>query len=305
MTKLLISVCLCLIFIIGCSKTETTKQKEVNAEKTEKTLKIGLSPEHNIFNQISRYQPLAEYLSKKTGIQINLEILTRYGNIVDNFKELHLDGAFFGSFTYTLAHERLNVEVLARPENFNSISTYYGLIVVRGDSGIKTIEDMKSKIFVFVDKATTAGYLFPLAYFKNNGIKDYKTYLKETYFAGTHEDAIFDVLNKKADIGAAKNTVFNRISFFNKRINNELVIIERSPEVPENSLAVRKDLDSSIKNKLRDALLNMHNDRAGIIILKEFGAQRFIKTIDSDYSGVYKYTKEINLDLTTYDYKNY
>ena len=49
---------------------------------------------------------------------------------------------------------------------------------------------MKGKTFAFVDKATTAGHLLPLAYFKAHGIQDYKTYFKETYFAGTHENAI-------------------------------------------------------------------------------------------------------------------
>jgi len=64
-------------------------------------------------------------------------------------------------------------------------------------------QDMRGKTFAFVDKATTAGYLLPLVYFKENGINDYPTFLKETYFAGTHEDAIYDVLNRKAEITAA------------------------------------------------------------------------------------------------------
>ena len=55
---------------------------------------------------------------------------------------------------------------------------------------------MKGKTFAFVDKATTAGYLLPLAYFKHNGINDYNKFFKKTYFTGTHEDAIYDVLNK-------------------------------------------------------------------------------------------------------------
>ncbi len=100
-----------------------------------------------------------------------------------------MDGAFFGSFTYTLAHAKLGVEAIARPESFDGVSTYHGLIFARKGGHIKGVEDMKGKIFVFVDKATTAGYLLPLSYFKNHGIENYKTYFKETYFAGTHEDA--------------------------------------------------------------------------------------------------------------------
>ncbi len=302
MAKTLILICLCLTIISGCSKTETTSPEEETKEGT--TLLIGLIPEQNIFRQLERYEPLADYLSGKIGVKIELRVLTRYGNIIDNFVSAGLDGAFFGSFTYTLAHAKLGVEVLARPVSIDGTSTYHGLIFVRKDSGIKTPKDMEGKIFAFVDKATTAGYLLPLAYFKKYGIKDYKVYLKERYFTGTHEHAIYDVLNKKADIGAAKNTVFQRFADTDSRITDELVILRRSPDVPENGLAVRKDLDDSIKNKLKIAILNMHNDPDGRNVLKNFGAQRFIETTDDDYSGVYKYIKEINLNLATYDYIN-
>jgi phosphonate transport system substrate-binding protein len=265
---------------------------------------IGLIPEQNIFEQIERYEPLADYLSEMIGINIKLTVLTRYGNIIDNFVSMGLDAAFFGSFTYTLAHAKLGVEAIARPVNIDGTSTYYGLIFARKGGEIKNAEDMKGKIFVFVDKATTAGYLLPLSFFKINGIESYRTYFKETYFAGTHEGAIYDVLNKKADIGAAKNTIYYKLANSDSRIKNEMFVLEKSPEVPENGLAVRKDLDVSIKNKMKDALLNMHNDPDGKKVLGIFGAQRFIETKDDDYSGVYNYAKTINLNLATYDYIN-
>jgi phosphonate transport system substrate-binding protein len=163
---------------------------------------------------------------------------------------------------------------------------------------------MKGKRFVFVDRATTAGYLLPLAFFKAHRIEDYKTFFKETYFSGTHEDAIYDVLNKKADIGAAKNTVFARLAAVDSRVKDELVILARSPGVPENGLAVKKDLDPAIRNKLQEALLNMQNDIQGMNVLKNLGARRFIETTDSDYANVYKYVKQIGLDLSTYQYQN-
>jgi phosphonate transport system substrate-binding protein len=293
--------CLCIALSAGTDNLGATSPLE---QRPEKPLLIGLIPEQNIFKQVERYEPLADYLSEKCKIPIKLKILTRYGNIVSNFVSLGMDGAFFGSFTYALAHRRLGVEVLARPEGFDGTSTYHGLIFVREDSGIRTIREMKGKRFAFVDKGTTAGYLLPLAYFKKHGIRDYKVYLKETYFTGTHEDAIYDVLNKKADIGAAKNTIYKRVSNTDSRITDELVILEKSPDVPENGLAVRKSLDDSLKRRLKEALLHMHDDPIGKKILKSFGARRFIETTDVDYEPVYNYARETNLNLTTYDYMN-
>ncbi|MFI5294929.1 MAG: phosphate/phosphite/phosphonate ABC transporter substrate-binding protein [Thermodesulfovibrionales bacterium] len=301
MPTLFLIICFLLSILTGCTKTETTPPKKVSQEKV---LVIGVVPEQNIFEEMHRYEPLADYLSDKVGAKIKLKALTQYGNVIDNFFSLGLDGAFFGSFTYALAHSKLGLEVLARPEYIDGISTYHGLLFVRKDSGIRTGKDMRGKKFAFVDKATTAGYLHPLAYFEKHGIKNYKTYLSETYFAGTHGDAINDVLNKRADIGAAKNTVFERMAQTDNRIKNELIILDMSPDVPENGLAVRKDLDDSVKKKLKDVLLNMHNDPNGRSVLKNFGAGRFIETTDKDYDPVYKYAKDIGLNLANYDYAN-
>ncbi len=301
MPTLFLIMCFLLSSLTGCTKTETTPPKKLSQEKV---LVIGVVPEQNIFDQMNRYQPLADYLSEKVDAKIKLTVLTEYGNIVDNFFFLGLDGAFFGSFTYALAHSKLGLEVLARPEYFDGVSTYHGLIFVRKDSAIRTAKDMRGKKFAFVDKATTAGYLLPLEYFEKHGIKNYKTYFRETYFAGTHVDAIMDVLNKKADIGAAKNTVYERMAKKDNRIEKELIILEKSPDVPENGLAVRKDLADPIKKKLKDALLNMHSEPNGRSVLTNFGARRFIETTDKDYDPVYKYAKDIGLNLATYDYAN-
>jgi len=60
-TSLLFS--LCILFMIGCGEPETPAPRQPSPEKT---LLIGLTPEHNIFKQIRRYEPLADYLSRKT-----------------------------------------------------------------------------------------------------------------------------------------------------------------------------------------------------------------------------------------------
>ena len=83
-----------------------------------------------------------------------------------------------------------------------------------------------------------------------------------------------------------------------------MAVLARSPDVPENGLAVRKDLDETIKHKLKNMLTNMHTDPEGINILKKFGARKFIETSNDDYESVYRYVRQIGLNLNTYDYIN-
>lgn len=297
----LIAFCMCVAILAGCNDKKAPPVAEQSAGKV---LVIGLIPEQNLFKQMERYDPLAKYLQRRTGYQIKLVVLPRYGNIIEKFAEEGMDGAFFGSFTYALAHAKLGVNVIARPEDIDGRSAYHGLMFVRRDSGIKTAGDMRGKRFAFVDKATTAGYLLPLGYFHEHGIEDYPSYFGETYFAGTHEDAIYDVLNKKADIGAAKNTIFEKLAKSDRRLGKELVILERSPDVPENSLALRGDISGTIRKKLEEVLLSMHADPEGKAVLQSFGARKFLETKDEDFEPVRRYAKNIHLDLTTYNYRD-
>jgi len=292
-------ILLCTVSIISCRNQE--EKKSVNSQP-QQTVKLGLIPEQNIFAQKKRYEPLAAYIFKKTGIKVKLEILSSYGNIIDQFNTLGLDGAFFGSFTAAIAHKKLGVKPCARPEWVDGSSTYYGLIFVRKDSGIRNAADMKGKRFAFVDKATTAGWLLPMYYFKTHGIDDYRSFLKETYFAGTHEGAIYDVLGKEADIGAAKNTVFYRLAAIDPRITDELTILATSPKVPSNGLCFKSDLDDLVQRKIKETLLTMNCDEEGHEVLRRFGATRFIETEEKDYSPVFEYAAQIGLDLKNYDY---
>jgi len=267
-------------------------------------LLIGLIPEMNIFKQKQRFHLLGEYLANKTGVPVEFTILTRYGNIIESFTTDKMDGAFFGSFTGALAIGKLGVVPLARPVNLDGSSTYHGLLLVRKDSGISSAAAMRGKRMAYVDKATTAGYLFPLAYLKEQGIKDAAGFFSETFFTGSHDAAIIAVLDGKADIGAAKHSVYDRIEKENPRIKAELKIIARSPSVPSNGLCVRADLPAALKGKLKRALLDLEADPAGKAVLAEFGAQRFIETTANDYQPVFDMATKAGIDIKNYSYRN-
>jgi len=301
--KILIAV---LLFVVMAATACENKKQPREAKKAlgQQELLIGLIPEQNVFRQRERYLTLRKYLSERLGITVNFTSLSRYGNLLARFSEEKIDGAFFGSFTYALAHSQLGVEPLARPVNLDGTSTYHGYIFVRKDSGIRNVADMRGKRFAFVERATMAGYLFPLAWFRENGIADPHSYLGESFLAGSHDAAIQAVLNKEADIGAAKNTMYDQMAVENPGLQKELVILATSGVVPQNCLAVRKDLDPELKNALRRVLTEMDKDKDGIEALRRFGARGFIETSDGDYEYLYKLSSEVGIDLRHYRYRN-
>jgi phosphonate transport system substrate-binding protein len=265
---------------------------------------IGLIPEMNIFRQKARFRLLGEYLGRKIGVPVRFTILSRYGNILERFEAEEMDGAFFGSFTGALAIERLGVIPLARPVNLDGSSTYHGHLFVRKDSGIRTVADMRGKRMAFVDRATTAGYVFPLAWLRENGIGKHQGFFTEAYFTGSHDAAIDAVLDRKADVGAAKHSVYDRVRKDSARVDAELVVVAESPSVPSNGLCVRRDLEPGLKEAFRNALLQLEHDPEGARILAQIGAIRFIETTAADYQPVLDLARKAGIDLKRYVYVN-
>ncbi len=274
------------------------------AKPPQNKILIGILPEMNVFKQRQRFKLLGEHLSKKTGVTVEFTILSRYGNIIERFTSEKMDGAFFGSFTGALAIKKLGVVPLARPVNLDGSSTYHGYLFVRKDSGIRSVNDMKNKKMAYVDKATTAGYLFPLAYLRENGITDTKHFFSETFFAGSHDAAIHAVLDRKADVGAAKHSIYDRERKHDPRVDNELIILAESPHVPSNGLLVRSGLEEPLKSKLKSVLLALHTDTDGKIVLQQFGALKFIETTAQDYQPVFDMAQKADIDVKTYTYIN-
>jgi phosphonate transport system substrate-binding protein len=271
-------------------------------------LLIGLIPEVNIFKQKARFKLLGEYLGRKTGVALQFTILSRYGNILERFEAERMDGAFFGSFTGALAIERLGAIPIARPVNPDGSSRYHGHLFVRKDSTIRAVADMRGKRMAFVDRATTAGYVFPLAWLRENGVAasdgTVAGFFSEIYFTGSHDAAIDAVLDRAADVGVAKHSVYDRVRKDNARVDAELLVLAESPSVPSNGLCVRKDMDPRLQETLRRALLELDRDPEGTRVLAQFGALRFIETTAADYQPVFELAAKAGIDLKRYQYRN-
>lgn len=291
MRALLIAGTIILLLLAGFTAETCTAEEE---------LLIGLIPEQNIFKQFEHYLPLAEYVQKRTGIKIELTILSRYGDIIDRFTQRGMDGAFFGDLTGALAIKKLSVKPLVKPVRVDGSTSVHGYIIVRKDSGINSVADMRGKVIAFVDRATVTGYLFPIVYLRENGVNDIKTFFTEHYFTGSHDAAVYAVLDGRADIGCVKDSIFKNMIKNDPSIKDELKVIAISPAMPVSTLCVKDDLPGHIIKILKETLLNMNRDKEGKKILKRMGLQRFSEARVEDFKPVFMMLKSAGYDIDDY-----
>lgn len=269
------------IFLVFCWTFSAASPASTSDHLEE--LLIGIEPEHNIFDQVERYRYLTNYLGEKLGVRVKLTIMSRYGELIKRFKTLRLDGAFLTSYTATMGINQLQLEPLANPVNLNGESTSQGYLFVRKDRNIHSIQDMERSNIVFVDPATMEGYLFPLAFLKQHGVKNINVFFNRYYFSGSNASAIFAVLDGRADIGSAKNTTFDNLVKNDPSIGQELKVLARSSKVPEITLCIKSKIAPDFREKLTDILLQMDKSPAGRKVLEQFKARRFVKSSKEDF----------------------
>ena len=258
----------------------------VSASEQPTELLLGIEPEHNIFDQMQRYRYLADFLSKELGVKVKLTIMSRYGEVIKRFRTLKLDGAFLTPYTATLGIKELHLDPLVNPVNLNSHSTSQGYIFVRKDSRIGSISDMEGGNIVFVDPATLEGYLFPLSFLKQHGVSDINRFFGRYYFSGSHASAIFAVLDGRADIGAAKSTVFDQLVKNDPSISQDLEIIAKSIMVPEVTLCLKDEISEDFRERLAGVLMEMDKTPEGVKVLAQFKASRFIAADKADFAAI-------------------
>src|SRR6185437_3716402 len=106
------------------------------------------------------------------------------------------DVAALNTYGYIIAHEKYGAEARLITIRYGD-STYKAQFLARSDSGIKKLEDLNGKKIAFVDPASISGYLLPLKYLKDRGIKP-----KETMFAMRHDNVISMIYQHQVDAGA-------------------------------------------------------------------------------------------------------
>ncbi len=250
---------------------------------------LGLIPERNIFAQRRRYRALADYLSDTLDLRVELVTSNTYHGALNDMARGKIDGAFMGSMLATLTLDQLQANVLVKPQTADGVTTYQGVIFVRDDSPIQSLNDLNNTSIAMV-KTTTAGHLFPVFVLTELGMLTGEDAVTMRW-VGTHDRAVQEVFEGRVQAGAAKDLRID--AFENAHQGYRFRRLAVSEAVPNNALVVRRELGGRLTEQLRSALLQMDQNQAGRAALSTFGAQRFVTCQAEEYLAVYDMSQRL------------
>lgn len=226
---------------------------------------------------------LASELSRGIGVSVRAQIPLDYSAALQAIRHGTADVAYLDSISFLLAEE--SSEILLAEERADAEGKYRteydSLFLVRKESPLKSMEDLKAKAkdltIVYTSPTSTSGYIFPLMRFAKEGID--KNSFKRVAFGGSYAQAIERVASGLGDVACVSSYAFEGTKpHVAKETADKLRVLARTPGVPTHIIVARKSLSPELKSKIKETLLKLSAEHSDLF-LDVYGAARF-KEVD-------------------------
>ncbi len=269
--------------------TEMERFKFEGAIQSRQFQNLGVVPLRTPAEMFKRFSPLAGYLSRLFGRPIEVKVGLDFESAIEDIGAGIVQASFMTPSTYAIAHKRYGVVVVVKALR-QGMPYHHSVIIVKEDSDIKNIGDLKGRSFAFGDKNSTSSHIVPRWMLRQEGL-DVSDLLFYNHL-GHHDEVVQAVLTGQFDAGAVMETVAEEY------IGKGLKIIKRSKEIPEFCFVVSKDLLDEEKDKFVSALLALRDTdetMKGILHSIDPHYNGFIETTHSDYEWIIEIMEEMNM----------
>ncbi len=283
-----------ILFILLLASCNTSDElKEINIIKKDNLetfqtsgdslpkLYVAVSTMISPMETFNLYKDVMDYISGKLEIPIEFKQRKTYREVNELLKENKLDFAFICTGAYLEARNGIPIEILAVPV-VNGKPYYQAYVIVNEESKISDINELKGKSFAFTDPLSNTGYSYIV-----NILRDKKTtpekYFSKTIFTYAHDYSIQAVKRKIVDGATVDGLVFEYLKHFQPEKIAGVKVIHKSREFGIPPFVVQKNMDNNLKQKLRNIMLNMHNDPEGKKLLSKIMIDKFVLADESIY----------------------
>lgn len=272
----------------GCGEEEQSATPTYSdAPPAQKTVyRFGIHPLHNPTRLHEIFGPLMAYLDRRIPeAHFRVEASRNYAAYD---KKL-----FSGEFHFSLPNPYQTVVSLdkgyrvfgkmADDENFR------GIILVRKDSGIHSIGDLKGLAISYPAPTALAATMLPQYYLHSHGLDVMKDV--DNRYVGSQESAIMNVFLGHTAAGATWPPPWRALVKERPELAEQLEIKWRTDPLPNNGLVVREDIPQALMDKVAELLFTLHTHEEGRRMLERMELSRFEPASDASYDPVRRFLK--------------
>lgn len=233
--------------------TEATAEVDQPPADPDEPLVFAFPPGAEDPDQFDLIQPVADLVGEVTGREVETQIPADYLGVVEALRNGFVDVAVLSPFATAIGRASADLDVILAWEAGDA-DIPASAIVVREDSDIMTLDDLRGRTVAFVDAGSSTGHFMPRGYLVEEGLVADEDY--EFTFAGGHDSALFGVLQDSVDAAGIGYIVLDILAEADAFDPDEIRIIGESGPIPVGgvTLIVREGFDQDLRQALIDDL---------------------------------------------------
>ena len=201
------------------------------------------------------FEPFFAHLAAALGRPHELAVTTDWAGIAVALGSGQTDCAWMGPWGYVLARARAGAEALTTVL-YQGSPTYHAIIIGRPDLAISRFpEDARGMSISFADAGSTSGWLIPHHWLMTRGI-DPRSFFRYRDGA-SHAANVISVASGQVDLATDFDRNLAAMMAAGRVREGQVRVVWRSDPLPNDALAVRRDLDPGLKAAIAQAALSI------------------------------------------------
>lgn len=274
------------------STTEYNPAYSAKAPVSEQVFKFGIHPLHNPQRLHEVFGPLMVYLNKHIpGVLFEVEASRNYA--------AYNKKLFSGEFEFALPNPYQTVIAIQNGyQVFGKMAddhNFKGIFIVRKDSGIKRVADLKGQAVSFPAPTALAATMLPQYFLYQQGI-DIKKDIDVRY-VGSQESSVLNVFLGNTVAGATWPPPWRALVKERPELKQAMQVIWTTSNLPNNGLVVRQDIDKALSKQVAQLICSLHKNTEGKKILAAMELSRFEKADNQTYKPVHEFLHRFNKEV--------
>ncbi len=266
------------------------------------SLRVAFQVCNSVEENRQRFEPLGAWLEKKLGRKVVMSHVNTF-DFVERAQRREFDVLQANGYVYVNIKAKIGATLLAREVKSDTGKDTGGLIVVRADSPIRKLPDLKGKKMVFGPVFSPGGYLTQYHTMLLAGLDPEELLGGYTFLPGAwqHERVVYSILYGAVDAGAVKVGDIERMEADGKVRKSDFRVVASSEPVPNCTFFALPHVDAATAGKVRDALLRLSPqdfaevDGERLNVLKRDGVSGYVATEETEFEVLRRMARTANL----------
>lgn len=242
---------------------------------------FGVHPLHNPQQLYKVYGPLVDYLNVHLGGPwLRLEASFDYAGFEEKL--------YAGKFDFALPNPYQTVRSLEHGYHvfgkMGDDEKFRGILLVRKDSGIETVADLKGAVISYPAETAVAAAMLPQAFLQENGLDVMRD--TRSIYVGSQESSIMNVVLRTSAAGATWPPVWERFQEEKPDLAAQLEVKWQTLPLVNNGLVVRESVAADVTRRIGELMFALHEGEEGRTILARMALSRFEPAEDNTYAPV-------------------